>query len=85
LITYDVITYIYAAGAILFTLGGILVLFDVKFAAQVSSQNAYLDGILALTVGNLVWRLICEGWMVLFAIHQRLAEQAPRYELAKKQ
>ena len=30
-------------------------------------------GIVALTLGNLAWRLVCEGIIVMFSIHDRLA------------
>jgi uncharacterized protein (AIM24 family) len=29
-------------------------------------------GIVTLTVGNLLWRLLCEGWILLFSIHELL-------------
>jgi hypothetical protein len=65
----------YAAGALLVSVaaavGGYLV------ARQ--ADNAVLGlvgGTLAFVVFNLIWRLVCELWIIFFAIHDRLVELA---------
>mgnify|MGYP005840092385 CR=1 FL=1 len=36
-------------------------------------QNDFIQGLVTIIVGNLLWRIICEGMIILFSIHDRLA------------
>ena len=65
MVSTTLITYSYLAGACMLTFGGIFYL--------VSGGMNSLYGLLALTVGNLVWRLICENIIVVFSIHELLS------------
>ena len=42
------------------------------FGYCTTTSNALPIGILVLTVGNLIWRLLCERVIVFFSIHERL-------------
>jgi len=34
---------------------------------------AVVTGAITLVFGNLLWRLLCEGWILLFSMHELLA------------
>ena len=61
LITGSVIRYVYAVGVAVLTAAGILTMFN--------GRTGIAIGIAALTLGNLLWRLACEGTIVFFSIH----------------
>ncbi len=42
------------------------------FGYCTNTSNALRIGILVLTLGNLIWRLLCERVIVFFSIHERL-------------
>jgi len=56
------IKVIYVIGVLGVTLGGVFMM----------ARNPPL-GIAVLLLGNMLWRIICEGWIVLFSIHELLA------------
>lgn len=31
-----------------------------------------VQGLLTILVGNLIWRILCEGMIIIFSIHERL-------------
>lgn len=35
-------------------------------------QGEFVQGLLTLLVGNLIWRILCEGMIIIFSIHERL-------------
>lgn len=35
-------------------------------------QADFVQGILTIVLGNLIWRIICEGMIIVFSIHERL-------------
>jgi hypothetical protein len=53
---------VYVLGVLVLTIGGIGSLF--------LGGERSLFGLLALVVGNLLWRLVCESAIVLFSIHE---------------
>jgi Domain of unknown function (DUF4282) len=65
LITGSVIQHVYAVGVVALMAAGILTLF--------SGQTGVAIGIAILTLGNLLWRLACEGTIVFFRMHDALA------------
>jgi hypothetical protein len=65
LITGSVIRYVYAVGVVALTAAGILTMF--------SGQTGVAIGIAILTLGNLLWRLACEGSIVFFRCRQQRA------------
>lgn len=61
---------------------GIVILFLVEIVASFATMGAsFLGGLGALiasvigsAVGVLVWRVVCEAWMALFGIYERLGD-----------
>jgi hypothetical protein len=71
-ITPTFIMIIYILGALVITLGSILVM---AFGAGLPGGTAVavIAGIAGLIFGNLAWRLICEYWVVQFRIYEEIA------------
>ena len=59
-----IIEIFYIIGFLVLTIGGIVFLFQGK--------QGILIGLGAIIIGNLVWRVLCESWIVLFSIHDIL-------------
>jgi hypothetical protein len=78
-ITNGFVKVFYFLGFVFISVGGIAL----ALWAGMRLQNASISkeagwrfvaiGIGALIIGNLVWRVFCEIWVVLFSIHARLA------------
>ena len=64
MVSPTIIKFIYMLGALILTVGGIAMLF--------MGQEKLLIGLGALTAGNLFWRILCEGWILAFRIHDSL-------------
>ena len=70
---------IYAFGFLILTTGGVALI--VWAGLALNDANIFRElgwrylatGVGALVIGNLAWRIICEFWMVLFNINDRLA------------
>lgn len=60
----QIIKLIYILGAIFITIGGLSTMFG-RF-------GNFFMGLIAIILGNLVWRVICEGIIIMFSIHERL-------------
>jgi len=85
LVSTSIIKATYVIGMVLITLWGLAAIgFAIAALAQpdnlelraiVASQplGAVVLGAIALVFGNLLWRLLCEGWILLFSIHELLA------------
>ena len=65
MISIQIIKILYVVGAVAITIGGIVMLFV--------GDNLALLGIGVLIIGNLLWRVICEGWIIVFSIHDILS------------
>jgi hypothetical protein len=88
LITTPFVKFIYVLGFMALTVGGI----GLAIWASLGLRSATLPtrmgvyyiaiGAGAAIVGNLVWRVLCEIWIVLFNIHNLLGsiERETRYE-----
>lgn len=61
MVSSTLIKFIYIVGMIFLTIAGIYMLFG----------NVLL-GLGIIIIGNLLWRVVCEGWIVLFSIHDIL-------------
>jgi len=84
LISPIVIKIIYVLGLLGLTIGGIVMIkmgLDVMslsaeklniFGIEVSYNEQILIGIGLIVFGNLLWRLLCEAWILLFGIHDTL-------------
>jgi len=55
------IQFVYAIGVVFITISGIIYM-----------KSNVLIALLAIVVGNILWRLICEACIVLFQIHNSL-------------
>jgi len=64
MISVQIIKILYVIGVIAITIGGIVMLFIGDLA---------LAGLGILIIGNLLWRVICEGWILVFSIHDLLS------------
>ena len=74
-ISTKLIMIIYALGAIYITISGISTIFrkrETFFGIRSGISDQVLLGLVILVLGNLVWRVICEGAIVLFGIHDSL-------------
>jgi len=84
-ITTNIMKWIYGIGFMTITLAGFACslsgIFGFKFGFPSDGQNI-IYGIALLTFGNVIWRLICEGAILMFKIRDLLAEV--RNELTNK-
>jgi hypothetical protein len=79
MISTSLIKFLYVLGAIIITLTGLVPLFGGLFASAYGGRDAGPAGALGLlfslvwiTVGNLLWRILCESWILLFSVHEVL-------------
>jgi hypothetical protein len=86
LVSTSIIKVLYLMGAIILTLLSIVqivvsliilnghTVIDLfqPFAAGDQGLRIFIS-ILVLTLGNLFWRLLCEGWILLFSMHEILS------------
>ena len=87
LITPRFVKFIYAVGLLVMTAGGIALAIwaglGLRSATLPTRMGIYYIaiGAGAAIVGNLVWRVLCEIWIVLFNIHNMLGsiESETRY------
>ena len=68
LITTKIIGAVYIIGALLITISG------VSAMASGGGGVVCISGLIGIIVGNVIWRLVCEGGVVLFSIHDRLSD-----------
>ena len=68
-----IIKILYILGALALTLGGIITFFLGITGWNDEGLGLALIGVGALIIGNLLWRIICESWILLFSIHDILA------------
>ncbi|MDQ7063905.1 MAG: DUF4282 domain-containing protein [candidate division KSB1 bacterium] len=66
------IKIVYFIGFVALSLGGLVALFQ--------GDEVAMLGLIALTIGNLLWRLFCEAWIILFSIHDLLGSIDKRVE-----
>mgnify|MGYP005832614673 CR=1 FL=1 len=64
MVSTAIVKLIYILGVIILTIGGIVFLFQ--------GEGKIPIGLVAIILGNLLWRIICEAWIVLFSIHDIL-------------
>jgi len=63
------IKILYVIGIIAITIGGILMIAkgsDMRYGGG----GIILGGLALIILGNLLWRIICEGWIVIFSMHE---------------
>ena len=74
-ITKDVMSVIYAVGAVLIIIIGLLMMFGSAILPSeipMNSSTAIIVGGLFLIFGNVLWRIICEFIVILFNINETL-------------
>ena len=79
----SIIKTVYAFGMVIITLVGlalitvgIVALSDQSIggmAAFGGGVQSVIAGVVLLLTGNLFWRLLCEGWILLFSMHEMIA------------
>ncbi|MDH4304874.1 MAG: DUF4282 domain-containing protein [Nitrospira sp.] len=87
LVTPQLIKVVYFVGACFITAAGLLSILspDALDEYGVGPIFTRLGGIAALVVGNLVWRLMCEGAILLFSLHELLVSIDTRAGLLVRQ
>jgi len=69
LISGTLIKILYVIGIIVITIGGILMIAEGSHM-RYGGEGLILGGLALLILGNLLWRIICEGWIVIFSMHE---------------
>ncbi|MDF0649840.1 MAG: hypothetical protein CV081_09030 [Nitrospira sp. LK265] len=74
LVTPQLIKVVYIAGACFITAAGLLSILSPEALNEyeVGPMLTRLGGIVVLLAGNLVWRMMCEGAILLFSLHELL-------------
>ena len=72
--TPQLIKVVYIVGACFITEAGLLSILSPETLNEYEAGPILtrLGGILVLLVGNLVWRMMCEGAILLFSLHELL-------------
>ena len=72
--TLQLIKVVYIVGACFITAAGLLSILSPETLNEYEAGPILtrLGGILVLLVGNLVWRMMCEGAILLFSLHELL-------------
>ena len=73
----------YVCGCILFTIAGLIVIvFPEAFPKSIYASNMNIPaGIAVLVLGNLAWRIVCEGAILFFSLHEVLVSLDDRAKL----
>ncbi len=87
LVTPQLIKVIYFVGACFITAAGLLSILSPDALDEYMAGPIFtrLGGIAALVIGNLVWRLMCEGAILLFSLHELLVSIDTRAGLLVQQ
>ena len=72
MISTTLIKIIYVLGMIGLTIFGIVMIGQATQSGYGSVNNALLIGIAVIVLGNMLWRLICEWWILLFSMYDIL-------------
>jgi len=84
LVSTSIIKATYVIGTVLITFWGLgMIGFGIAALAQPDIRELRMlvgqpivfvvTGAITLVFGNLLWRLLCEGWILLFSMHELLA------------
>ncbi len=87
LVTPQLIKVVYIVGACFITAAGLLSILSPETLNEyeVGPILTRLGGILVLLVGNLVWRMMCEGAILLFSLHEMLVSIDTRAKVLVRQ
>jgi len=61
MISLPLIKILYVIGIFVITIGSIVMIVD--------DEDKLLFGIAVIVIGNLLWRILCEGWIIIFNLH----------------
>ena len=70
MITTLIIRWLYGFGILAIISTGFFLI--VKGVGYRGDENFIYGGIAIIIFGNLFWRLLCEGWIIFFKIHESL-------------
>jgi hypothetical protein len=65
MVSHGLLKVVYLLGFLALTLSAVL--------SGLNGANGYLNGLLILVVGNVLWRVFCEWLILFFSMHERLA------------
>jgi hypothetical protein len=87
LVTPQLIKVVYIVGALFITAAGILSIVspDTLEEYEAGPIVIRLGGIAVLLIGNLVWRMMCEGAILLFSLHELLVSIDTRARVLVRQ
>ncbi|MCF7885104.1 MAG: DUF4282 domain-containing protein [Candidatus Marinimicrobia bacterium] len=71
MISTSIIKFLYAIGAIVITIVGFTGIFSPS-GGQGNPLINFLINLIIVVLGNLLWRILCEAWILLFSIHDML-------------
>lgn len=74
MISGTIIEMIYVLGAAMLFITGI----------ERMTGNQMWPGITIIIVGNLLWRLLCEGWILFFSMHDKLDSMSEELKKANR-
>ena len=85
--TPQLIKVVYIVGACFITAVGLLSILSPETLNEYEAGPILtrLGGILVLLVGNLVWRMMCEGAILLFSLHELLVSIDTRARVLVRQ
>ena len=78
MVSRSLIQIIYVIGMIAFSIAGIWNIV-ISFSSKYGSGENLIMGLGLLIFGNLIWRIICEGSILLFNIHDVLVSIERKY------
>jgi hypothetical protein len=87
MISLNLIKIVYVIGACLITLIGFFMMFPCIFSFMSCGYSNFpfnfmfkwfslAGGLLFILAGNLIWRFVCEWWVILFSMHELLVKIA---------
>jgi hypothetical protein len=87
LVTPQLIKVVYIVGALFITAAGVLSIVspDTLDEYEAGPIVTRLGGIAVILIGNLVWRMMCEGAILLFSLHELLVSIDTRARVLVRQ
>lgn len=64
MVSKSMVKFIYILGVVVLTISGLVMFFQ--------GAGAFFIGLTLIIFGNLLWRVLCEGWIIIFSIHDIL-------------
>lgn len=72
MISVTLIKILYALGMIIIIIGGIVMIAQGSDTYR-NGDALVIGGIALIIFGNIFWRIICEGWIIIFSLHETTA------------